>query len=469
MPTKKNLNQMDMLNEKEEQATKETAVLADESDYVPRPKEYWEAFAELHYAEQESARLFDALQAVSVRLETLNQTGTAIPSDIEVLELRKAEFAELLERANEKVLQLMEKKRLAAHSIEDRIPSDDPVPRVQFEDVDIDIQEPSQLPRLVQTVNKIAAKNKKLPDLVDDEFKEALQLDLFVADLLDISFKDDMTTMEAPIYSLATRKGDTKVFHWESPDGKRWVTITPSIHGRATMHDKDVMIYLTSQLAAAMNRAERNGSKMPGRRVHFNLHDYLIATKKNSGGRSYTRIEEILDRLQSTSIRSSFLNSSKLETRGSSLIDSYTVIRDRKFPEDEGRMTAIEVVLPEWLYKAIGRKNILKINPSYFSLRMPLEKRLYEIARKHVGDQPEWIISEKNLASYCSSTSELKEFTRGLKTVIEKDNIPDYRLNRYNNESGEKMVRFYQKDSKRLAGAFLANETKNRTSSKKKN
>jgi plasmid replication initiation protein len=56
--------------------------------------------------------------------------------------------------------------------------------------------------------------------------------------------------MEHPIFSLATRP-DTRVLHYAHNDVE--VTVTPSVKGRATIHDKDILIYCVSQLVAALN------------------------------------------------------------------------------------------------------------------------------------------------------------------------------------------------------------------------
>jgi plasmid replication initiation protein len=110
-------------------------------------------------------------------------------------------------------------------------------------------------------------------------------------------------------------------------------------------------------------------------------------------------------------------------------------------------------------------RNILTLNPGYFNLRKPLEKRLYELARKHVGDQPEWIISEENLYAKSGSKATKPEFRRMLKTIIADDSILDYRLSRQESDKGENQVRFYQKDVKKLALAF-ANKAKGRAGKK---
>ncbi|MFT4742080.1 MAG: hypothetical protein ACI91Z_000051 [Yoonia sp.] len=59
--------------------------------------------------------------------------------------------------------------------------------------------------------------------------------DFFVCDIFEASPKDDLGTMEHPFFSLSTRP-DRTIRHYEH-NGTQ-VTVTPSVRGRATIHDK---------------------------------------------------------------------------------------------------------------------------------------------------------------------------------------------------------------------------------------
>lgn len=68
--------------------------------------------------------------------------------------------------------------------------------------------------------------------------------------MMDAIPKDDMGSMEHPIFSLST-KPDKNIRRYEHNGVK--VTVTPSVRGLATVHDKDILIYCISQLVAKMN------------------------------------------------------------------------------------------------------------------------------------------------------------------------------------------------------------------------
>src|SRR5471030_132498 len=307
---------------------------------------------------------------------------------------------------------------------------------------------------LVQRVREIAereiARKAQAPEEVQVKLQQ--ELDLFDANLLNYNLKDDMATMEAPLYSLSTNP-DMDTWKWISPDKKKWLEVTPSSIGRATIHDKDLLIYLTSQLVAGMNDSARNGTKMPGRRIRFKARDFLIATGRDTGGKSYTSLESTIDRLSGTRLKTN------IEIGNIDCRSSFGLIEQADYVIKSGsngskRMISIEVSLSEWLYRALQQKKILTINPLYFTLRKPLAKRLYQLARKHVGDQPEWIIKEDNLLEKASSKANIGEFRRILKAIMDDDNIPDYRIEKYKSRRGENMVGFYKRSAAKIIQAY---------------
>ncbi|MEB0083899.1 replication initiator protein A [Glaciimonas sp. Gout2] len=320
-----------------------------------------------------------------------------------------------------------------------------------------DTQEVARSPwagRLIQRVNAIAGNVQASNDVHEEEQHKANmhQLAPFVANLLGYTLKDDTATMEAPLFSLST-KPDMDTWSWISPDKKKWLEVTPSSIGRATIHDKDLLIYLTSQVVAAMNDAARCSAKMPSRCIRFTLHDFLIATGRDTAGKSYASVKSTIDRLSGTRLKTN-IEMGNIDWRTSFRLIEPT---DHVIEMDINgikRTKSIEITLSEWLYRALERKKILTITPHYFMLRKPLEKRLYEIARKHVGEQSEWFIKEDNLRAKTGSKANIREFRRMLNAIIDDDNIPDYRMATRRSEKGENMVRFYPKSAKKIALAY---------------
>ena len=63
---------------------------------------------------------------------------------------------------------------------------------------------------------------------------------------------------------------------------------------------------------------------------------------------------------------------------------------------------------------------------SIFACVGPLERRLYEIARKHCGNSPKWQIGLAKLQDKTGSNAPLKKFRHNLREIIEKDETPFY-------------------------------------------
>jgi plasmid replication initiation protein len=68
-------------------------------------------------------------------------------------------------------------------------------------------------------------------------------------------------------------------------------------------------------------------------------------------------------------------------------------------------MVAIELRLSDWLYNAILGREVLTLNRHYFRLSGGLERRLYELARKHCGHQVKWTIGVDLLHKKTGSTA----------------------------------------------------------------
>src|SRR5699024_7304045 len=110
---------------------------------------------------------------------------------------------------------------------------------------------------------------------------------------------------------------------------------------------------------------------------------------------------------------------------GFGIIDSWSIIE--RSPVDE-RMIAIEVTLSKWLYNAVQAHEVLTLHRDYFRLRKPLERRLYELARKHCGHQVQWKLRLELPQEKCGSKSPLKLFRQRVRQVIAHAAIPEYRL-----------------------------------------
>ena len=243
--------------------------------------------------------------------------------------------------------------------------------------------------------------------------------DFFLADLFDYAMKDDGASMEAPIFTLST-KPDLTTWSWKSKDGNRNIEVYPSVKGRATQFDKDVLIFVVSQMTEALNRKREDAEN---RTARFVVYDYLVSTNKPTGGNQYERLEIALDRLAGTRIKTNIRTGGTAIKQNFGIIEKWKIVE--KSPNDE-RMIAVEVVLSEWLYNAVQAHEVLTIHRDYFRLRKPLERRLYELVRKHCGKQTSWKIGLELLREKCGSHSHVRAFRSQVIAIASSGTLPEY-------------------------------------------
>lgn len=253
--------------------------------------------------------------------------------------------------------------------------------------------------------------------LLPDRF---IQGDMFICDIFDAAPKADIAGMEYPTFTVA-KKPDMVSRHYDN--GDKWIEIRPSSIGLATVFDRDILIFCISQLIAALNEG-REISKT----VSFKVADYLKATGKPLGGSAYARAEDALRRLKGTEIETN------VETGGERIWEAFGIIEAARTVRrsSDGALLDVQVTLSDWVFKSINAKEVLTLHRDYFRLKRPLERRIYELCRKHCGHSPEFKIGLKKLKEKCGSRSTDKEFRRAVKTIVttdmEHNHFPDYKL-----------------------------------------
>lgn len=255
--------------------------------------------------------------------------------------------------------------------------------------------------------------------------------DFFLCDFFDAIPKDDLATMEHPVFSLAT-KPDRRILEY-SHNGVE-ITVVPSVKGLATIHDKDILIFCISQIMAGIN-----AGRAVSRTVTLKAHDLLVSTNRETSGDAYRRLREAFERLAGTRITTNLQVDGVEITSGFGLIESWEIVRKAR----GGRMASVSVTLSEWLYRAVLSKSVLTLSRDYFRLRKPLERRIYEIARKHCGRQASWKISVELLLKKSGSASPRRVFRKMLRDMIAANHLPDYEMAE---EEGD-MIRFTQRAS----------------------
>lgn len=262
------------------------------------------------------------------------------------------------------------------------------------------------------------------------------QQDFFLAQIFDAPLKDDYATMEHPMFSLS-KTPDLKIRVYEHNGNS--ITITPSAAGLATIWDKDILLFTISCLVEAQNRG------LPiGRTVRLRARDLLVYCNRGTSGAEYDSLAKAFERLAGTRIRTDITTGKKRARRGFGLVESWSIV-ERTTSQ---RMASIELTLSEWLYNAIVATEVLTLSRDYFRLRKGLERRLYELARKHCGLQAKFTIGLETLRKKSGATCSLREFRRQIREIVGGGALPDYSMTF--DEESDKVTLWTRDGGKRL-------------------
>jgi plasmid replication initiation protein len=90
------------------------------------------------------------------------------------------------------------------------------------------------------------------------------------------------------------------------------------------------------------------------------------------------------------------------------------------------RLKYLDIKLSDWIYRAINSSEVLPINRDYFRLRAPVDRRIYEIVRKHCGKQTSWRVGLELLQKKVGSKQAEKHFHSHLRHLVRSNHLPDY-------------------------------------------
>ena len=240
---------------------------------------------------------------------------------------------------------------------------------------------------------------------------------LFSLDISSLGIKDTQQQLEHPLFSLS-KKPDLGIRKQHLTSGVT-IEIVPSALGRPTIWDKDLLIFAISDLRSRMERGEAISP-----RIRFHTADVIEFCQRIKGGSAYARLNRALMRLAGALIKTNVRTGGIEATDYFHIIDKATI--KRQYDKPDGRLIYCEFTLSDWLFRAVQNDSeILTLHPDYFRLRRALDRRLYEIARKHCGRQAEWAIGIEKLYDKSGSGSDLRKSSGLRKFRFELRRIAD--------------------------------------------
>lgn len=221
------------------------------------------------------------------------------------------------------------------------------------------------------------------------------------------------TVAEFPFFALSEKAQMTPMI-FENGDAR--IEINPSKTGVATIYDKEILLYIASLMAERMERGEQ-----VERVMRFTANDLFRVTSTNASARSYTSLKASLNRLQGTQI----ITNIETGGEGSDSAFSWLLKADIKYvklPTGERRVKRIEVMVYDWLHRAIlTDRRIAAYHLDFFKLG-PIERRLYELAKFNCVDEDGFEVDMEALAARVGCATDkrgLKYFKKQLREGAE--------------------------------------------------
>ena len=249
---------------------------------------------------------------------------------------------------------------------------------------------------------------------------KADQLDLFVADLVDVPVKGERETLSLPFFSLS--KGKRSRMTYER-NGALVDVSAPAHIGIANIWDSDVLLWCASEIIAARERGRETSP-----RLSLRPYELLRATGRDTGGGSYDQLLSddggALARLKATTVKTNVRGPGGDRTVLFSWLERVQIDRDVA-----GNVKAVEITLPQWFYDAVMNGTVLTLSPEYFKITSGLERWLYRLVRRHAGNQSHgWTFSMDELHRKSGSSRALKYFARDLRQIVAANALPEYHL-----------------------------------------
>jgi len=253
------------------------------------------------------------------------------------------------------------------------------------------------------------------------------QLDLFVALIGDVPFRDEREAMSALLVALSKNKR-TRI-EWEGPSGQRRLVTAPDEYGVATIRDYDVLLWAISQINEAVNAG------LPvSPRVRLHPCNLLSAVGRDTSSKGDAELKAALHRLRATGVacESPALEEKRRKFGAFNLLSAFQIEAS-----DDGNARGAWLQLSKWLFEAVtGDRDALAISPKYFEPTSGPDRFPYRLARRHAGKQSGWIVTFRDRHGRSGSSRNRGDFARDLRKAMTCTTLPEYPLRKTEGANG---------------------------------
>ena len=270
--------------------------------------------------------------------------------------------------------------------------------------------------------------------------------DLFIADLMTAPLKELAEHLEFPFFGLAPQP-----YHgmrrFEDEHGN-YIELRPGLEGLPTIQDQDILIYCMSAAMAEVRR----GRPVP-ERVQMSAGDLLRFTNRTLGGRQYNAMEKSIYRLTELTLKTNLRGEETTYTELFGIVDRASMVRRHSLERRHGgALLGCSIVLSSWIREALEARRVLTLHNDYFRLRTPLERAVYQVVRKHCGEQRAWSIGLTKLQGKVGSVRPRRLFRFNLRKLAERwrnQDFLDYNLEF--DDDADQLVARYANDPRRIS------------------
>lgn len=186
-----------------------------------------------------------------------------------------------------------------------------------------------------------------------------------------------------------------------------------------------------------------NTGESVGNLTRFRAYQFFRFCRRSAGGRAYESLDNALERLRSTAIRYDMPTGD-----GGRVLGFHSWLKTGRMVAHvsrTGRLGRVEVEIDDWVWGQIVRDRTMRsLNPRYFEIGSGIGRRIYEIAHKHCGTQPDWGIDLDLLAAKVGYQQDdltgLKNFKRFLLDLVEANDLPDYEVYMASSGDGKRLM-----------------------------
>jgi plasmid replication initiation protein len=272
----------------------------------------------------------------------------------------------------------------------------------------------SSLPPQGRAAVAVAARARRSRDLTPDLFDSPLRGKV----------RGQRSVMAYPFFHLGKTAATREVLRYD--DGQVRIEVAPGPAGIATIYDKDLILYIASLMAEKLRRGElRPEDPKPDREFTFTAHDFFRVAGRDTAGKAYDRLLQMLQRLQGTQVRTNIEMAGEGTDGVFSWIDAVNT-RYRRNARKEKELVSVSVTLCAWLYRGIlNDTRLLTFADEYFDLA-PLERRLYEIAKSEDVDEAGWSIGIEDLHARVGTRGLLRHFGQFLTDLEQNHRLIEF-------------------------------------------